>query len=45
MDPGSRGNALADHAAKAAVKIGITVLVKLCPFLPANNLASPNDVL
>lgn len=29
-DPVSRGNALADHAAKAAAKIGIPVLVKLC---------------
>ena len=43
-DPVSRGNASADHAAKAAAKFGIPVHVMLCPSLPANDLASPNDV-
>ena len=43
-DPVLRSNALADHAAKAAAKIGIPLHVKLCLAIPANNLASPNDV-
>ena len=43
-DPVSQSNALADHAAKAAAKIGSPVHVKLCPSIPANDLASPNDV-
>ena len=44
-DPVSNGNALADHAAKTAAKIGNPVHVKLCPSIPANNLASLNDVV
>ena len=43
-DPVSQGNALADHAAKAAAKRDISVQVKLCLSLPANDLASLNDV-
>ena len=44
-DPGSRGNALADHTAKPAAKIDIPVLVKLCSFITTNGLASTSDVL
>lgn len=43
-DPVSKDNALADHAAKAAAKFGIPVHVKLCLSIPANDLASLNDV-
>lgn len=42
--PVSRGNALADHVAKVAAKLGTPVHVKLCPSIPANDPVSPNDV-
>lgn len=41
-DIDSQGNAMADHAAKAAAKIGNSVHVKLCPTIP--DLVSPVDV-
>lgn len=43
-DAVSTGNALADHAAKAAAKIGILSQVKLCPSIGNNSLAFSIDV-